>query len=148
MLFDSYLTYCSLVWAQNCSTTQQIVILQKKSYRISNFQSRNSCTSPLFKQASILKCQYKICLENVLLSLPVFNTWFIFSSYQHNYETSSSKQGSLIKLFIRQIWKVFNNCKCPSVVEQNPKTTKNMLLKDLTLIKIKTAVVNFYLKPY
>ena len=29
-IFDSYLSYCCLVWAQNSSTIQQIVILQKK----------------------------------------------------------------------------------------------------------------------
>ena len=31
-IFDSYLSYCCLVWAQNCSTIQRIVILQKKGY--------------------------------------------------------------------------------------------------------------------
>ena len=29
-IFDSYLSYCCLVWAQNCCTIQRIVILQKK----------------------------------------------------------------------------------------------------------------------
>ena len=29
-IFDSYLSYCCLVWAQNFSTIQQIVILQKR----------------------------------------------------------------------------------------------------------------------
>ena len=29
-IFDSYLSYCCLVWAQNCWTIQRIVILQKK----------------------------------------------------------------------------------------------------------------------
>ena len=29
-IFDFYLSYCCLVWAQNCSTIQQIVILQKR----------------------------------------------------------------------------------------------------------------------
>ena len=29
-IFDSYLSYCCLVWAQNHSNTQRIVILQKK----------------------------------------------------------------------------------------------------------------------
>ena len=29
-IFDSYLSYCRLVWAQNSSTIQRIVILQKK----------------------------------------------------------------------------------------------------------------------
>ena len=33
-------------------------------------------------------------------------------------------------------------------MEQNPKTTKDMLLKDLSSRKIKTIVSNFYLKSY
>ena len=80
-IFDSYLSYCCLVWAQNCSTIQRIVRLEKKAVRIINFQSRNSHTSHLsiinfqsrnshtsylFKQSSILKFQDKICLENIL----------------------------------------------------------------------------------
>ena len=60
---------------------------------IINFQPRNSHTSPLFKQNS--KFQDKIYLENILfvskslsnLSSSLFNTWFRFSSDQHNYET-------------------------------------------------------------
>ena len=31
-IFDSYLSYCCLVWAQNYSTIQRIIILQKKVY--------------------------------------------------------------------------------------------------------------------
>ena len=54
-IFDSYLSYCCLVWAQNFSTIQQILILQKKAVRIIDFQPRNFHTSPLFKQNSILK---------------------------------------------------------------------------------------------
>ena len=108
-IFDSYLPYCCLVWAQNCSTIQRLIILQKKAIRIINLQPRNFHTSPLFKQNSILKFQGKICLENILfiskslnnLSPSVFNIWFRFSSEQHNYETSSSTQGSLIKLFYK-----------------------------------------------
>ena len=107
-IFDSYLSYCCLVRALVC-TIQRIVILQKKAVRIINFQPRNSHTSPLFKQSSILKFQDKICLENILfvskslnnLSPSVFNTWFSFSSDQHNYETSSSTQGNLTKIFYK-----------------------------------------------
>ena len=33
-------------------------------------------------------------------------------------------------------------------MEQNPKATKNMLLKDLSSNKIKTVVTNFYFKSY
>ena len=106
-IFDSYLSYCCLVWAQNFSSIQRILILQKKAVRIINFQPRNFHTSPLFKQNSILKFQDKICLENILFVskslnnlLPsIFNTWFSFSSDQHNYE--SSTQGNLMKLFYK-----------------------------------------------
>ena len=108
-IFDSYLSYYCLVWARNCSTIQRIVTLQKKAIRIINIQPRNSRTSHLFKQSSILKFQDKICLENILFvskslnnpSPSVFNTWFRFSSDQHNYETSSSTQGNLTKLFYK-----------------------------------------------
>ena len=108
-IFDSYLSYCCLAWAQNGSTIQRILILQKKAVRIINFQPRNSKTSPLFKQNFIIKFQDKICLENVLfvskslnnLTLSVFSTWLSFSSDQHNYETSSSTQGNLTKLFYK-----------------------------------------------
>ena len=65
-IFDSYLSYCCLVWGQNRSTIQQILILQKTSVKIINFQPRNSHTSPLFKKNFIIKFQDKICLENVL----------------------------------------------------------------------------------
>ena len=54
-IFESHLSYCSLVWAQNFRAIQQIVILQKKAVRIINFQPKNFYTSPLFKQNSILK---------------------------------------------------------------------------------------------
>ena len=40
-IFDSYLSYCCLVWTQNCSVIQQIVILHKKAVRIINFEPRN-----------------------------------------------------------------------------------------------------------
>ena len=38
IFFYSYLSYCCLVWAQNRSTVQRILILQKKAVRIINFQ--------------------------------------------------------------------------------------------------------------
>ena len=36
-IFDSYSSYCSLIWAQNCSTIQRMVILRKKAVKIINF---------------------------------------------------------------------------------------------------------------
>ena len=70
------------------------------------FQLRNSHTSPLFKQRSILKFQDKIFSESISFVskslnnlLPsVLNTWFSFSSDQYDYETSNSTQGNLKKL--------------------------------------------------
>ena len=117
-IFGSYLSYYCLVWAQNGCTIQQIVILQKASVRIIKFQPRNSHTSPLFKQSSILKFQDKTCVEKILfvskslknLSPSVFNTWFSFSSDLVIYETSSSKQGNITKLFYKT--NRYGNIKC------------------------------------
>ena len=39
-IFDSYLSYWCLVWAQNCSTIQWIVILQKKLLELLIFNQR------------------------------------------------------------------------------------------------------------
>ena len=65
-IFDSHLSYCCLVWAQNFSSIKRILILQKKkAVRIINLQPRNSHTSPLFRQNFILKFVDKIRLENV-----------------------------------------------------------------------------------
>ena len=157
-IFDSYLSYCCLVWAQNCRTIPRIVILQKKSIRIINFQLRNSHTSHLFKQSSILKFQDKICLENILfiskslnnLSPSVFNTWFRFSSDQHNYETSSSTQGNLTKIFYKanKYGKYSITVSAAEVWNKIQKQLKNILLKDIPPNKTKTVVINFYFKSY
>ena len=66
---------------------------------------RNSHSSPLFKKISILKFSDKVNLENTLFVstsisnlLPsLFNNWFLFSSDQHNYETSWSSLDNLHK---------------------------------------------------
>ena len=155
-IFDSYLSYYCLVWAQNYSTIQQIIILQKKACRIINLQQRNFHTSPLSKQNCILKFQDKICLENILFVsrslnnlLPsVFNTWFTFSSDQHNYETSSSTQGNLIKLFYKtkRYGKYSITVSAVEPWTKFQKQLKDVLLKQLSPNKIKTIVSDFYLK--
>ena len=154
-IFDSYLSYCCLVWVQNYSTIQRIIILQKKAVRIINLQPRNFHTSPLFKQNSILKFQDKICLENILfisktlnnLSPSGFNTWFSFSSDQHNYEISSSAKGNIIKpMYKTNRYRKYSITL--SAIESWNKIQKQ--LKD-TLLKgpIKLTIVsNFYLISY
>ena len=64
-IFDSFLSYCCLVWAQNVSSIKRILILRKKAVRIINFRPRNSHASALFKQNFILKFQDKICLASI-----------------------------------------------------------------------------------
>ena len=155
-IFDSYLSYCCLVWAQNFSSIKRILIFQKKTVRIINFQPRNSHTSPLFKQNLILKFQDKICLENILfvskslnnLSPSIFNTWFSFSSDQHNYETSSSTQGNLMKLFYKtnRYGKYSVTVSGVELWNKIQKQLKSTLLKDLSPNKIEKVVTNFYFK--
>ena len=130
----------------------------KEANKIINFQPRNSHTSPLFKQNSILKFQDKIYLEYILfvskslnnLTPSVFSTWFSFSSDQHNYETSSSTKGNLIKLFYKTKRYGKYSITVSAVESWNKiqKQLKNMLLKNLSPYKIKTVVTNFYLKSY
>ena len=145
-IFDSYLSYYGLVWAQNCSTIQRIV-------RIIDFQPWNFHTSPLFKQNSILKFQDKICLENISfmskssnnLTPSVFHTQFSFSSDRHDYETSNSTQGNLRKLFHKT--NIYGKYSITvSAIEWQNKIQKQ--LKDLSSTKTKTVVGNFCLKSY
>ena len=156
-IFNSYLSYCCLAWAHNFSTIQRILILQKRLFIkgwIINFQPKNFHASPLFKQNSILKFQDKICPENVLfvskslnnLSLSIFNTWFRFSSDQHNYETSSSTQSNLMKLFYQtnRYGKCSIAASAAELWSKIQKQLKNRLLKDLFPNKIKIVVTNFF----
>ena len=78
---------------------------KKKALRIINFQPRHSHSSPLFKRSFILKFSDKVTLENTLfisksinnLLTSLFNDWFLFSSDQHNYESSCSSLGNFHK---------------------------------------------------
>ena len=131
-------------------------IYEKMAVRIINFQPRNFHTSALFKQNFILKFQDKICIENLLfvsrqnniLTPSVFNTWFSFSSDQHNYETSNSRQGNLIKSSYRTNKYGKYSIIASAIDSWNKikKKLKNALLKDLTSSNIKAVLSNFYIK--
>ena len=135
-----------------------LLILQKKAIRIINFQPRNFHASPLLKQNSILKFEDKISLENILfiskslnnLSSSVFNTWFSFSSDQHNYETSSSTQGNLIKHFYKteKYGKYSITVSAVESWSKMQKQNKDLLLRDVSASKIKTIVSYLYRKSY
>ena len=109
--------------------------------RIINFPPRNFHTSHLVKKNSILKFQDKICLGNISkfisktlnnLSPLVFNTWFSFSSDQHNYETSSSTQGNLMKLKTKRYWKCSITVSAVESWSKIQKQLKDLLLRDLS----------------
>ena len=87
-------------------------------------------------------------LNNLIPS--VFSTWFSFSSDQHNYETSSSTQGNLTKLFYKtnRYGKFSITVSTIDLWNKIEKQLKDMLLKGLTPKKIKTIVSKFYLKSY
>ena len=84
-------------------TINQLFILQKKALRLIHFKERNAHTAPLFFKSKIVKLPDKIKIENFLFISkyvnnklpPIFNSWFIFSSTCHNYETSFAAKGHL-----------------------------------------------------
>ena len=143
-IFDNFISYCCLVWAQNCSAIQRILILHKEVIRISNqgisipvlYSSKTWIGNILFIRKS---------LNN--LSPSTFNIWFSFSSDQHNYETLISTQCNFIKLFYET-----NRCEKYSVTAETwnkiQKQLNIMLLNDLSSNKTKAVVTNFYLKSY
>ena len=155
-IFDTYLYYSCLALAQNFITIQRILIVQRNAVRIISFQPRSIHASALFKQNSILRFQDKISLENILfvneplnnLTPSIFNTWFSLFSDLHNYETSSSTQGKLMKLSYETNRYGKYSITVSAVVSWNKiqKQIKNMLLKDLSPNKTKTVVTNFYFK--
>ena len=53
-IFGSYLSYCCLVWHQNCSTIQQIVILQKQLLELLILNQGIPYLSPLKLQLKML----------------------------------------------------------------------------------------------
>ena len=53
-IFGSYLSYCCLVWHQNCSTIQQIVILQKQLLDLLILNQGIPYLSPLKLQLKML----------------------------------------------------------------------------------------------
>ena len=77
----------------------------------------------------------------------MFNRWFSFSSDQHNYETTSSTQGNLVKhLYKTNRYEKYS--KTVGAVEswnKIHKQTKDMLLKDLSPSKIKACICYFLL---
>ena len=98
-------SHIKLIWDQNLHTLSRIIIIQKKAWRIMNFQSRDSHSSLLFKSNHVLKLENKILTVNILfisksfnnLLPPIFKSWFTFCSDVHNHHTVSSTADSIFK---------------------------------------------------
>ena len=127
-LFESHIHYACIIWGQNLCTINRLVILQKKASRLIHFKERNTHTDSLIFESKMVKLPDKIKIENFLFIskyvkniLPsIFNSWFIFSSTSHNYETSFATKGHLKiltdttttygkKAFISMAAKTWNN---------------------------------------
>ena len=103
LLFELHIHYACTIWGQNVCTINQLFILQKKALRLIHFKEHNAHSAPLFFKSKIVKLPDKIKIENCLFISkyvnnklpPIFNSWFIFSSTFHNYETSFAAKGHL-----------------------------------------------------
>ena len=148
-IFVSYVSYCCLVWAQNFSAIEPILILQTRLLEL--LISNQGISIPV----PYSKFQNKIFLENILflckslnnLSPSICNTRFSFSSDQHNYETWSSTKGTLMKLFYRpnRYEKYSITVSAAQSWNKIQKQLKNMLLKDLSPNKLKQLSLIFVL---
>ena len=86
-----------------CVHNQSTFYTSKESIKMIHFKKRNAHTAPLFFKSKIVKLPDKIKIESCLFISkyvnnklpPIFNSWFIFSSTCHNYETSFAAKGHL-----------------------------------------------------
>ena len=157
-IFESHLCYASLVWAQNTNSVKRLHLLQKKSLRITLFQSRNSHTGPFFKVSKILKSFDKTALENCIfiskslkVLLPsIFNNWFNFSFESHSHDTRLSNLGYLkipsyhSKTYGR--YSMFVNSIC--VWNHLPSCYQNVIFDQLRTNKLKEILITFFLNRY
>ena len=157
-LFESHIHYACIIWGQNVCTINRLFILQKKALRLIHFKERNAHSAPLFFKSKIVKLPNKIKIENCLFISkyvnnklpPIFNSWFIFSSTCHNYETSFAAKGHL-KIptvttttygkgaFISMATKTWNNTQ---------SQIKDPMINTFSPNKLKIFLFDFYLNLY
>ena len=82
-IFDSYLSYCCLVLAQNCNTIQRIIILQKKAIRIINLQPRNFHTSTFDNREQLTYMNKKSSDGELKVIDAIIKTYFDNLKYVH-----------------------------------------------------------------
>ena len=103
-IFEPHWCYCSLAWAQSLNSIKRHFFAKEILKEYMYFRSRNTHTSLLFREFSILKLHGKIAPENSLFInkyfhkfLPsIFKNWFTLSSYFHTYSPRWSNLGCLV----------------------------------------------------
>ena len=139
-------------------TINLLFALPKKVLRLIYFKERNAHIAPLIFKSKIMKLPDKIKIENCLFISkyvnnklpPIFNSWFIFSSTFHNYETSFAAKGHL-KIpavttatygkgtFISMATKTWNNTQ---------SQIKDPMINNFSLNKLNIFLFDFYLNLY
>ena len=157
-LFESHIHYACIIWGQNVCTINRLFILQKKALRLIHFNERDAHSAPLLFKSKIVKLRDKIKIENCLFISkyvnnklpPIFNSWFIFSSTFHNYETSFVAKGNL-KIptvttttygkgaFISMATKTWNNTQ---------RQIKDLMINAFSPNKLKIFLFHCYLNLY
>ena len=157
-LFESHFHYACIKWGQNLCTIIRPFMLQKKALRLIYFKESNAHTAPLFFKSKIVKLPNKIKIENCLFISkffknklpPIFNSWFIFSSTSHNYETSFATKCHLKTsavtattygkgAFISMVKKTWNNIQ---------SKIKDPMINTFSLNKLTNFLFDFYLNLY
>ena len=139
-------------------TINLLFTLPKKVLRLIYFKERNAHIAPLIFKSKIMKLPDKIKIENCLFISkyvnnklpPIFNSWFIFSSTFHNYETSFAAKGHL-KIpavttatygkgaFISMATKTWNSTQ---------SQIKDPMINNFPLNKLNIFLFDFYLNLY
>ena len=161
-----FLIYGLISWGNTySSTTQPLVILQKRAMRMITFSKYHEHSSPIFKHLNIVKLPDLVFLNIAVFMhkfhnrrLPcVFDTFFFQVNKKHNYNTRSASSLSYTLPKVRSNYGIFHlRFKGPKVwnsISDNLKTLsisnfkeslKYDLVKDYYLFKFFLAAVLFF----
>ena len=128
----------------------KIFIAQKNTLRITNFQSRNSPSSQLFKSNLILKLEEKVLIENTVFInksfnsflSPIFKSWFTFCSDVHKYQTVSCTSDKIFKPSYRtdSFQKYSITIEAINSWNKNKNRVSNLSLRTYSPTKIKSLL--------
>ena len=99
-IFNSHLIYACEIWGQNQNNLRftKLTKLQNKALKVTNFQSSDSPTGPLYQENKVLKIADFINYKNALFvkntlkkeNPQVFHEMFITLNQNHTYNTRAA----------------------------------------------------------